>query len=239
MDTVVLEEVFTPGGNPGVTYNPRTAQKFEREILKFLKNHRGSALTVSGPSKSGKTVMVKRFFPEEESLWISGADIKSINDFWSICADYCDIWTDISRSSGSRLMENHKVAGNAGIPGAANVGGEFSSGSESVSQTSESATTPLAQAVREALQSRQAKIVIDDFHYVPQGIREDLVHAIKWLVAKCKVVLIAVPQEAFRVMQVEPEMLGRAWSLPITSWSVDELEFIARSGFDALNVAHD
>ncbi|GAA1392011.1 hypothetical protein [Luteococcus peritonei] len=239
MVTVALEDVFTPGGNPDVTYNPRTAQEFEKEIGKFIKNHRGSVLTVSGPSKSGKTVVIKRFFPEEDVLWISGADIKNIDDFWKICADHCNVWPDISRKSGSRVSQTHRVSGNLGAAGVANIGGDFGGGTEESGEITESAQTPLGQALRKELNSRNARIVIDDFHYVAEGVREDLIHAIKWLVAGCKVILIAVPQEAFRVMQVEPEMVGRAWSLPITSWSQDELAYIAEAGFRALNISDD
>jgi len=51
--------------------------------------------------------------------------------------------------------------------------------------------------------------------------------------------MIAVPYEAFEAVREEPDMGGRVWHLKIESWSVEELLFIARTGFGALNVADD
>jgi hypothetical protein len=50
------------------------------------------------------------------------------------------------------------------------------------------------------------------------------------------VVLIAVPHEAFDVVRSESDMGGRVSQLGIELWSVDELEFIAQRGFEALSI---
>jgi hypothetical protein len=49
-------------------------------------------------------------------------------------------------------------------------------------------------------------------------------------------VLIAVPHEAFDVVRSEADMGGRVSQLAIELWSVEELEFIAQKGFEALNI---
>jgi UDP-N-acetylmuramate-alanine ligase len=40
-------------------------------------------------------------------------------------------------------------------------------------------------------------LVIDDFHHVPDDAKQALARAIKSVIPFCKVVLIAVPHEAF------------------------------------------
>jgi hypothetical protein len=64
-------DVFTPGRMPDVTYNPRSEHDVEGALRRFLDN-RGAALTLSGPTKSGKTVVVERVLPRDEALWIPG-----------------------------------------------------------------------------------------------------------------------------------------------------------------------
>ena len=71
-------------------------------------------------------------------------------------------------------------------------------------------------------------IVVDDFHYVPAPVRRALARAIKTLIARTRVTLIAVPHEAFDLVRAEPDMDGRVWHLETTHWSHRDLQFIAR-----------
>lgn len=79
-------------------------------------------------------------------------------------------------------------------------------------------------------------IVIDDFHYVADDAKGPLARAIKTAIPFCKVMLIAVPHEAFDVVRNESDMGGRVAQLRIETWSIDELTFIAERGFDALAI---
>jgi hypothetical protein len=95
---------------------------------------------------------------------------------------------------------------------------------------------PVADMVRDALDDRAWPIVIDDFQYVPLKTRRDIARAVKTLIARTHVVLIAVPHEAFEPVRAEPDMNGRVWQLEVEPWDMDELMFIAREGFTALNI---
>ena len=83
--------------------------------------------------------------------------------------------------------------------------------------------------------------MIDDFQYVPQPVRRAIARAIKTLVTRTQVILIAVPHEAFEAVRAEPDMNGRVFQLRVEPWSIPELTYIAREGFKALRIddAHE
>jgi predicted ATP-dependent Lon-type protease len=71
-------EVFVPGGFPEVTYVPRDELQLEERVRDYL-DERFKVLSLSGPTKSGKTVLVKRVVPN--AIWVSGGEISSATDF--------------------------------------------------------------------------------------------------------------------------------------------------------------
>lgn len=234
VDIKTVGEVFTPGRMPQVTYNPRDEQDVEGMIRRYLDN-RGAALTVSGPTKSGKTVLVERLLPRDEALWVAGGDLTDLNDLWERVIEFLSLYDQVQVRTASGLGKNSGIAATVGVPGlsvSTNRGGD----TNELSEVSLTAKRPLAAVAREALADWAVPIVIDDFHYVPSQLKRDLVRAIKGLVESSPVVLIAVPQDAFRVVREESDMLGRVWQQEITPWSEEELIYIARSGFTVLNM---
>ncbi|GAA4411466.1 hypothetical protein GCM10023168_32380 [Fodinibacter luteus] len=228
-------EVFTPGRIPEFTYNPRDEKDVEGTIRRFLQN-RGAALTVSGPTKSGKTVVVDRLLPRDSALWVSGGDLRELDDLWMRVCEFLDLYDQVewstSKGSGFRGSINARL-GTSGT----GLGAEFGSDASRGTSFKGMARRPLAAVARDALADLEVPVVIDDFHYVPDALKLDLVRAIKGIIATSPVVLIAVPHDAFSVVRSETDMLGRLWQLQIMPWSTDELVYIARLGFDVLNVS--
>lgn len=89
---------------------------------------------------------------------------------------------------------------------------------------------------REGLAETPYPVIVDDFHYVEGGTKKALARAVKTLISVTRVILIAVPHEAFEAVRAEPDMDARVWQLRLAPWSQDELQFIAREGFHALNI---
>ena len=81
----LIGQVFVPGGVPGVTYVPRDALRLETLFGDYLVE-RGRILSLSGPTKSGKTVLIRRMLPA--ALEVSGGDIKSASTFWDTIVDH-------------------------------------------------------------------------------------------------------------------------------------------------------
>jgi type II secretory pathway predicted ATPase ExeA len=70
-------EVFVPGGLPGVTYVSRESVRLELLVEDYI-DEGLKILSVSGQTKSGKTVLVRKAIPD--LLELSGGDIASVSD---------------------------------------------------------------------------------------------------------------------------------------------------------------
>lgn len=57
-------EVFVPGGIPTYTYNPRKSKNIEDKLEDSATSFK--LIVVTGPTKSGKTVLVNKIFQEEK-----------------------------------------------------------------------------------------------------------------------------------------------------------------------------
>ena len=68
------EDIFVPGGFPKHTYNPRGELGLEQR-LRESKNNLCKLVTITGQTKSGKTVLARKIFPPEEAVWIDGGTI--------------------------------------------------------------------------------------------------------------------------------------------------------------------
>lgn len=78
-------QVFVPGGMPQHTYVERAERDLESK-LKSVTENLCKLVTLTGATKSGKTVLVNRMFPRlnGENVWIDGGTIASENDLWSL-----------------------------------------------------------------------------------------------------------------------------------------------------------
>lgn len=232
-----LTEVFVPGGLPRITYNAREELGLERQVKEFLEES-GRLLSLSGPTKSGKTVLLKTTVVD--AIWISGGDVDSLETFWDLLADrlgaYSDV--DVTRTSG----ESDTMTGGFGgqvVP--AGIGLK-SDRSHAVGKSSQEASSfrrhrPIAAVAQDALLSSGAPLIIDDFHYIPSDIQQAVIRGLKDPVFQgARVILASVPHRSFDAVKVEREMTGRVRPLSITFWSPDELQEIAHKGFRALNL---
>jgi hypothetical protein len=86
-------EVFVPGGMPILTYVPRTDIKLE-ERLQSAKENLCKLVTVTGATKSGKTVLVNRIFPRHECIWIDGGTVEEEAELWQYILDEISGYTE-------------------------------------------------------------------------------------------------------------------------------------------------
>ncbi|WP_312980214.1 hypothetical protein [Corynebacterium sp.] len=68
-DPIKTADVFSPGRDPKYTYNPRDGFGLE-EKLKDAIDDGGSIVSVTGPTKTGKTVLLKRVV--KDAAWLDG-----------------------------------------------------------------------------------------------------------------------------------------------------------------------
>lgn len=227
-------DVFVVGRLPRITYNPRDDRGLEAALLHYL-DDRGTVLSLSGATKTGKTVLIRSVAPD--AITLSGGAISSADDMWNQIAEQLGLWNeqatiDTSSDSSDRSWEG---GANVGFFGAKRVGG---SGTSSSHEESLSRSMTPSIAARRALAGSLHVLVIDDFHYVQRDAQLSIVRGLKDLVFDgLAVILASVPHRAFDAVRVEKEMTGRVTHLNVTAWSEDELMEISRLGFNALHVA--
>lgn len=86
MEPIKYTQVFVPGGFPQFTYNPRRELNLERSVQQVLENL-CKLVTVTGHTKSGKTVLVRNILPREEAVWVDGGGVGGEEDFWTTVID--------------------------------------------------------------------------------------------------------------------------------------------------------
>ena len=74
--------VFTPTDVPTLTYVERDSRDFEADLRNAF-NIPKMIVSISGPSKSGKTVLVTKAVAPENLINIYGATINTADDLWS------------------------------------------------------------------------------------------------------------------------------------------------------------
>ncbi len=227
-------DVFVPAGLPTITYNPRESTGLEDKIRQYLRAPH-SILTISGHTKSGKTVLLKNVLTDEH-VWLEGSSISSEKD----------IWTQLAYAMGIYETEHssltHSTADDSGRSAGLNVPVAQTSRShqerESIERSRDhTRVVPVQASVINKLKRSPIPIVIDDFHFVSGETQERFVRGIKpCLLHGLPVVLLVVPHKANEAVQAEPEMSGRVTNVRVPPWRADELRRIAQLGFSALNV---
>ncbi len=233
-----VTDVFVPGGLPTVTYNPRTELGLEQRVQAYLEE-RHRILSLSGPTKSGKTVLLKSILGRD-AIWLSGGEIATTADFWESVADRLGLFP-LERLSGQTSDSSATDRGArltvAPLGIGIEAGGAARTQREDSHGGSQSRVRPIGPAAKEALLTRALPIVIDDFHYLQRDVQLDIVRNLKDAVFEgVPVIFASVPHRAYDAVRVEREMTGRVEQLEIRFWEKDELLGIAESGFQALNV---
>ncbi|MBM3715519.1 MAG: ATP-binding protein [Actinobacteria bacterium] len=207
----------------------------EADVRSYLRQ-RGKCLMISGPSKMGKTVLVEHLVPRDAAVWISGDSIISIEAFWQRIIDQLDAYRTVEQSYSQEAGGGAQVEAFVGMPEALGARASIG-GSGRLADTYSGSTTRSAESTAlEYFQRDPVPIVIDDFHYTSETIREPLTMAIKQLILHTRVILIAVPHEAFALVRSTSEMNGRVWQVQVPEWEHEELELIATEGFQSLGV---
>jgi hypothetical protein len=239
--TLKATEVFTPGAYPDYTYVQRSDQELEQELRDALDTP-GQIVSLAGPSKSGKTVLVERVVGKENLIAVSGVGIQSPEDLWNKVLNWMRVpnstYTEsvAARTSGAAVEATGKLS-------LVFVGSGSATGKGSLSQEtrhSDGATTSrsgLADVQREIAESDYV-VLVDDFHYMPREAQAETAKALKEAVRlKIKLCTAAVLHRGDDVVRANPELRGRVRALDLRYWSIDDLVNIALRGFDELNVA--
>lgn len=236
-------DVFTPGAFPEYTYVERGEERLESTLASALETP-GLIISLAGPSKSGKTVLVEKVVGKDTLIPISGASIKSVDDVWKRVFEWMGTPASVSESStkSASVGVAASAKGSVGIPLVAkgesgltgNIEGKLASTVQSVRDR-----RGLAQIVAEISKSDYV-ILLDDFHYMSPDLQKEVANVLKEAVRlEVKIVTAVVTHRGDDVMRANPELRGRIRSIDVKYWAKSELTAIAIAGFGALNASVD
>jgi hypothetical protein len=237
---VKATQVFTPTAVPTLTYVERTSRNFEADLRNAF-NIPNMIVSISGPSKSGKTVLVTKVVAPENLIHIYGASIKTPEDLWSNVLTWMGGPIERTETAGLNVggEVSATVGGKASIPfiaeSKADVRGAVSAGG-SASSTKKYSTIGLDAIVREIGNSDYV-VFVDDFHYIERDVRQEIGKQIKAAAEKgIRICTASVPHRSDDVVRSNTELRGRVTAIDMSYWAVQELEQIAFRGFRELNV---
>jgi len=238
MPTLRYSDVFVPGGFPRHTYNPRLELNLEEQVRQVTENL-CKLVTVTGHTKSGKTVLVRSILPREDHIWVDGGGIGEEDDFWVTIIEQLDLFQNAEVTEEKGAEVDISASGTAGAniavaKGEGTLGASYSKSHGSSSKKSRAVSSRVSAL--KGLRSANRSLIIDDFHYLSLNLQGDLIRALKPLIFDgLPAAIIAIPHRRYDTVKVEREMTGRILQVTIPPWSQEELKFIPNHGFPLLH----
>lgn len=237
---ITVSDVFTPNDTPTITYVGREDLQLEERLKDYLELPK-MIVSVSGPSKSGKTVLIKRVVAEDLIIPVIGSGINSPEDLWARALQWMETPTTLTNtmSSGSSFSGGAKGGGSIGIPLLAQGKAELQVSATSNTGNSTSSKLEsggLARVIKEVSGS-DFVIFLDDFHYISEEHRAEIGRQIKVAADNgVKIIAASVPHRTDDVVRTNRELSGRVAAVDVGYWESRHLKLIATRGFASLNV---
>ena len=211
------EDVFRPGAFPEYTYISRKSAisdlPYEFRLMQAIKVS-GFLTSLVGPSKMGKTILCEKVIGFEYIVEISGADFDEDTNFWKL----------VSAKAG--LAYEDQFASEKQIP------------STSDKYTKKETFSLTKDKIIEYYKENDLVLVIDDFHYAPEGKRMQIAQQLKDAIRRgFKAIVVSLPHRADEAIRQNADLSGRLSLINMEPWEVDDLKEIAKLGFGKLNIS--
>jgi hypothetical protein len=235
-------DVFTPSSFPEHTYVARGDEDLEAK-LRFAIKTKGQIVSLSGPSKSGKTVLVEKVVGKDKLVPVVGAGILAPDQVWTRVLDWIDAPVDETAQKSWQLMTGARVGARAEtdiVIASGEASGDVNTAYTRGGVGTERKVRRGLEQVIEQLGGTDYVVLVDDFHYMPREVRVEVAKQLKEAARRdVKIVTAAVPHRADDVIRANPELQGRVTVVDVGYWRPRDLAQIAKSGFVALNVDID
>jgi len=235
-------EVFTPGRYPSITLVDDHIDGKKIQLLNILEAG-GTAISLSGPSKSGKTVFVQNAIPKDELIIINAAGVDSPETLWMRVFHYLD--TPLPKSITSGITASGSASGKVSgglncIVAKGNAEGSLTGTLSGTTSTTKEHINDYLQLLIDELSGTGMVLFIDDFHYMPKDVQAEVARHIKEAIRNdVHIICASVPYHADDALSANPDLSGRIANINFNFWKEDLLLKIAEKGFAKLNVAYD
>lgn len=214
---LLAENVFRPAAFPEHTYVSRKSTDIGIEIdyelrLRQALKISGCLTSIVGPSKMGKSVLCERVIDFAHLVEVSGADFTNYLEFWQT------------------------IGAKAGLPMSGQYSQEQQYGEERQQKTENFMLHK--DRVIEYFKEYNKVLVLDDFHYAPEESQLYIAQQLKDAIRRdFKAIVISLPHRADDAIRKNADLQGRLSLINIQPWQLQELEEIARLGFQKLNIS--
>lgn len=213
-----VQEIFTPNRFPKHTYVKQKGKDLEEDLERGL-NTPGEITSLSGPSKSGKTVLVQNVVNNDKLIIVQGSGIHSPNDLWDEVLDYFNIpnviekYQEEEKTIGSSLRAGLK----SWVPGlSAEAEGEIQQQLSDISGESMRYDREGLRAVIDYIVDNGYVILVDDFHYIERDTQEKIAEEIKEAARRGISVCVAlVPHRSDDLVRANSDLRGRVQTLNV------------------------
>lgn len=232
-------DVFTPSDFPTYTYVKRAEERLEKRLREALQTP-GEIVSVSGPSKSGKTVLVERVVGRDNLISVTGAGLNSADALWDRVLNWMGT-PNVAADSVAWQASGGITGGGSGglaIPGVAEAKANAQASANLGRTSTHTKTTHRSgmQQVIDEIAKSDFVLLIDDFHYMQRDIQSEVAKQMKDAARQgVKICTASVPHRADDVVRANPELRGRLRIVDIDYWTPAELEQIATLGYQKLN----
>jgi hypothetical protein len=219
------DQVFVAGGQPTYTYVERSAEQVELNLGRAIATP-NQIVSLSGPTKTGKTVLCRRILGKRQFVWVDGGQIKDESDFWERVRFELNL-----PSESTETIEDSTQAGiGVAVPLLSASGSQVFRSSTASKFSIDSMASTLTHMIRSGIM-----LVVDDFHYIAEDVRRQLMRNVKGAVFNgLKVILLSVTHRVFDAIKAESELTGRFTAISLPDWNAAELAQIPAKGFHEL-----
>jgi hypothetical protein len=170
------EDIFRPTSFPWHTYIDRKVSEddtYEFRLKKALRSS-GRLVSITGTSKSGKTVLCHKVIDKDDIIDLSGAQIQSQADFWNQLAEKIRLPIEVQTtklvSNKTNLTVNAQAKGTIPFIASGNLGGQVGQEHMTGENVAEKEMRSNS-AIMEYMISNKKILLIDDFHYVEDSLQ--------------------------------------------------------------------
>ncbi|MBW4690187.1 MAG: hypothetical protein KME27_00300 [Lyngbya sp. HA4199-MV5] len=232
--------VFTPGFLPEFTYNKREELRLEQRLLDAITT-RGFICSISGPSKSGKTVLCESVIGKHQMLLVTGGGVSDEATFWQKIRKKIELpsFRSVSSQTSRSSQLTGKTEAGLQLPLLLNakggIEGNLGTGSSSGELTQYEG--PNGTELLEFIGQKGYALVVDDFHYISKSVQRSLAEQFKEAARLgTPIVVVSVTHRSDDTIRANPDLRGRVSSIDIPYWQNQELSVIAEKGFPLLKV---
>jgi hypothetical protein len=234
-EKISLQEVFGISKEiPKYTYVDRSNLDNSFAYLLMAQRH----IVIHGASKQGKTILRRKILPDDQVVVIQCTPNLTIENVYIQILEQLDVQIPSEMRDTTTTSTQYSAGGEGGIP-LAKVKADATA-TESVEQTVTSIPVGIStnnlQFVSKEIKEHNKRIVIEDFHYLPEAEQRRLAFDLKalWDMGVFLIV-VGVWAEQNLLTYYNGDLSGRIEELDIR-WTDAELELVLGKGEKVLNI---